>query len=140
MVLQVLSFGAMITAICLGAANGPAIIVFGPIADKIGQAKNLHPYRRANLMDGCTASLPVIIPFTSSFIFIVIACISGLMADYPFIKQINPLHVAYATFHCIGLFIVFMYSIFTGWGREYEGPNGEVVKMKDFKADIGKSL
>lgn len=135
----IISFGVMLTSICLGAANGPAIIMFGPIADKIGKAKNLHPYRRANLMDGTTASLPVIIPFTSAFIFIVITCISSLMGDYPFINQINPLHLSYATFHCIGLFLVFMYSIYTGWGREYEGPHGEVVHMKDYKASMNKS-
>ncbi|MCK9217324.1 MAG: Na+/H+ antiporter NhaC family protein [Firmicutes bacterium] len=135
----IISFGVMFTSICLGAANGPAIIVFGPIADKIGQAKNLHPYRRANLMDGTTASLPVLIPFTSAFIFIVVACIGGLMGDYPFIHQINPLHIAYATFHSIGLFIVFMYSIYSGWGRDYEGPNGERIPAKEYKASMTKS-
>ncbi len=128
----IISFGVMVTSICLGAANGPAIIMYGPIANEIGKAKNLHPYRRANLMDGVTASLPVIIPFTSAFIFIVIACVSGLMGDYSFIQPINPLQLSYATLHCIGLFIVFMFSIFVGWGRAYEGPNGEEVAAKDY--------
>lgn len=85
-------------------------------------------------MDGVTASLPVIIPFTSAFIFIVIACVSGLMGDYSFIQPINPLQLSYATLHCIGLFIVFMFSIFTGWGRAYEGPNGEEVPAKVYES------
>jgi len=130
----IVSFGVMITSICLGAANGPAIIMYGPIADEIGKSKNLHPYRRANLMDGVTASLPVIIPFTSAFIFIVVACVSGLMGDYSFIQPINPLQLSYATFHCIGLLIVFMFSIFTGWGRAYEGPNGEEIPAKVYES------
>ncbi len=130
----IISLGVIVTSICLGAANGPAIIMFGPIADEIGKAKNLHPYRRANLMDGVTASLPVIIPFTSAFIFIVIACVQGLMGDYEFIQPLNPLQLAYASFHSIGLFIVFMFSIFTGWGRAYEGPNGEEIAAKTYES------
>lgn len=128
----IISFGVMITSVCLGAANGPAIIMFGSIADEIGKAKKLHPYRRANLMDGVTASLPVIIPFTSSFIFIVIACVQGLIGDYEFIRPLNPLQLSYASFHCIGLFLVFMFSIFTGWGRAFEGPNGEEIVAKEY--------
>lgn len=135
----IISFGVMINSICLGAANGPAIIMYGPIADEIGKAKNLHPYRRANLMDGVTASLPVIIPFTSAFIFIVVVCVQGLMADYSFIQPINPMQLAYATFHSIALFLVFMFSIYTGWGRAYEGDNGEEVLAKVYENKQGAS-
>ncbi len=135
----IISFGVMINSICLGAANGPAIIMYGPIADEIGKAKNLHPYRRANLMDGVTASLPVIVPFTSAFIFIVVVCVQGLVADYSFIQPINPMQLAYATFHSIGLFLVFMYSILTGWGRTYEGTNGEEIPAKAYDSGLSDS-
>ena len=47
----IMALGIMITSICLGSANGPAIIMFGPIADKIGKSHDIHPYRRANLLD-----------------------------------------------------------------------------------------
>jgi len=130
----IISLGVILTSICLGAANGPAIIMYGPIADEVGRAKNLHPYRRANLMDGVTASLPVIIPFTSSFIFIVITCIQGLMGDYDFLHLLNPLQLSYATLHSIGLFLVFMFSIFTGWGRCYEGENGVEIPAKVYES------
>ncbi len=134
----IISFGVMINSICLGAANGPAIIMYGPIANEIGKAKNLHPYRRANLMDGVTASLPAIIPFTSAFIFIVVACVQGLMNDYVFIQPINPMQLSYAAFHSIGLFLVFMFSIFTGWGRTYEGQNGEEIPAKLYEKNRKK--
>ncbi|SKC36057.1 Na+/H+ antiporter NhaC family protein [Maledivibacter halophilus] len=126
----IMGIGIMVSSMCLGAANGPAIIMFGPIADKIGQSRELHPYRRANLLDGFASTLPVIIPFTSSFIFIVITCVNGLMADYSFIKAINPIQLSFATFHCIILFFVFVFSVITGWGREYEGEKGERIKRK----------
>lgn len=123
----IIAIGVIITAICLGAANSPAIIMFGPIADELGRAKNLHPYRRANLLDGCTATIPVLIPFTSAFIFIVMSVTQSLMVDYPFIKAISPIQLAFSTYHCIALTFVFLFSILTGWGRKYEGANGEPV-------------
>jgi Na+/H+ antiporter NhaC len=124
----IIALGVMISSISMGAANGPAIIMFGPIANEIGQAKKLHPYRRANLLDGCSATLPVIIPFISAFIFIVITIIDGLKSEYTFIQTINPIFISLSTFHCIALFFVFMFSIFSGWGRKYEGKNVDPVK------------
>ena len=129
----IIGFGIILTSICLGSANGPAIIMYGPIADKIGQESGLHPYRRSNLLDGFASTLSVIIPFTSSFIFIVISCITGLLEEYTFIHAINPIALAGATFHCIALFGVFLFSVLTGWGRVYEGPDGERVKAKEHR-------
>ncbi len=126
----IIGIGIMVSSVCLGAANGPAIIMFGPIADQIGRVKKLHPYRRANLLDGFASTIPVIIPFTSSFIFIVITCVNGLMQEYKFIEAINPLKLSLASFHCIILLLVLLFSVFTGWGRDYEGPNGERIKNK----------
>lgn len=124
----IIGIGIIVTSLCLGSANGPAIIMFGPIADEIGRAKNLHPYRRANLIDGFATTIPVIVPFVSSFIFIVITAVRGLISDYPFIQEINPLKLSLATFHSILLFFVLLYAVISGWGREYEGKNGEPVK------------
>jgi len=132
----IIGFGIILTSICLGSANGPAIIMYGPIADEIGREKNMHPYRRANLLDGFASTLAVVIPFTSAFIFIVISCVAGLMDEYDFIQQINPLSLAGATFHCLMLFLVFMFSVITGWGREYEGLSGERIKAKDYEKKV----
>lgn len=126
----ILGLGIMVSSIGLGAANGPAIIMFGPVADKLGQSAKLHPYRRANLLDGLAGTIPVLVPFTSAFIFIVVTIVNGLMKDYPFIQAINPLQMSYATLHCIFLLVAFAYSIATGWGRKFEGPNGDPVDKK----------
>jgi len=139
----IIGFGTMISSVFLGAANGPAIIMYGPIANNIGRAKGLHPYRRANLMDGFASTLPVILPFTSAFIFIVVACVQGLMAEYSFIESLSPFAIAGATFHCWLLFIVLMVSVVTGWGRSYESKNSkrtkdpsQAVKPDAVQADI----
>ena len=126
----IMGIGIMLTSICLGSANGPAIIMFGPIADEIGKSKGLHPYRRANLLDGFASTLPVIIPVTSSFIFIAVSCVESAAAEYDFISVISPVSIAISTLHCIFLFVVFCMAVFTGWGRRYEGPDGRPVKKE----------
>lgn len=123
-----MGFGTMITSFMLGAANGPAIVMFGPVANDLGRAKGLHPYRRANMMDSFTMTLPVILPFTSAFIFIVIYCIESLATEYAFIQQQNPFAVGAAAFHCWLLFIVLSVAVITGLHRRYEGKDGSQVK------------
>ena len=102
--------------------------MFGPIANEIGKSQKLHPYRRANLIDGFANTLPTITPVISAFIFIVLIVVQGLQAEYSFIQAVNPISVAFASFHPIALFAVLSYSVYTGWGRDYEGPNGEPLK------------
>ncbi len=124
----IMGLGIMITSICLGSANGPAIIMFGPIADRIGKSKDLHPYRRANLLDGFASTLPVIVPVTSSFIFITLSCVESAASEYAFVSMISPVQVAGATLHCIFLFFVLAFAVATGWGRKYEGPDGKLSR------------
>ena len=125
----IISAGLMVSSICLGSANGPAIIMWGPIADDLGKSKKLHPYRRANLMDGFGSTLPCVIPVTSAFIFIALSCVQGLMDNYTFVQKISPVSLAGASLHCWFLFVVLVFSVLSGWGRKYEGPNGEPVKI-----------
>jgi len=129
----ILMIGIMVSSICLGSANGPAIIMFGPIANRIGKSKQLHPYRRANLLDGFASTLPVIFPVTSSFIFIVISCVTSAQADYSFIPNVSPVQLAAHTYHCIFLFFVLLFAVISGWGRRYEGPDGKPVKTLEVK-------
>lgn len=124
----IISVGLMVSSICLGSANGPAIIMWGPIANDLGESKGLHPYRRANLMDGFGSTLPAVIPVTSAFIFIALSCIQGLMDTYSFVQEVSPVSLAGASLHCWFLFVVLAVAVITGWGRKYEGPNGEPVK------------
>ncbi|NLJ79261.1 MAG: Na+/H+ antiporter NhaC family protein [Tissierellia bacterium] len=123
-----IALGVMVSAMALGAASGPAIIMFGPIANEIGQSKDLHPYRRANLIDGYANTIPTVIPFISAFIFIALTLIQGLQGEYAFIPDVNPIQITISSFYPIALFLVLSFSVFTGWGREYEGTDGEPVK------------
>lgn len=130
----IMAGGLMLSSICLGSANGPAIIMWGPVANDLGSSQNLHPYRRANLLDGFASTLPCLIPVTSSFIFIAVSCVQGLMDTYTFVPNLSPLDVAGSALHCWFLFVVLVISVASGWGRAFEGPNGERIRAKALPA------
>ncbi|MGM8365951.1 Na+/H+ antiporter NhaC family protein [Virgibacillus sp. W0181] len=125
----IIMIGATISGISLGGANGPTCMMFGPLTDEIGQKKQLHPYRRGNLLSGFASSLPILIPFSSSFIIITYANINALVENFTFVQPINPLMIAIGTFFPAMLFIVFLYAILSGWGRRFEGEGGLPVKQ-----------
>jgi len=120
--------GSCVSGFCLGGANGPACIMFGPIAGKLGQQQRLHPYRRGNLLAGFASAIPVLIPFASLFISIAISTINGLRDQYDFVPAVNPAVLPTSMFFCYTYAAVWLFSIFTGWGREYEGPDGKPVR------------
>ena len=101
--------GISLTTIIFGGVTSASILTFGPILNKIGAAKNIHPYRRANLLDGIANSLPAIIPFMSVFVFIG-AALTGL----------SPVDVAIGSVYATILFFVYVVACVTGWGRDYE--------------------
>ena len=101
--------GIAFTTILLGGVTSASILTFGPILNKIGAARSIHPYRRANLLDGTANSLPAIIPFMSVFVFIGSA-LTGL----------SPVVVAGGTIYGFVLFFVFWGAVLTGWGYQKE--------------------
>ncbi|MCL2382273.1 MAG: Na+/H+ antiporter NhaC family protein [Treponema sp.] len=122
------SFGVMITAAFIGSANGPALIIYGPLADELSKPKGIHPYRRANIIDSMVCSLPIIIPFSSLFIFVVLGTINGLIPTYEFLQPLSPFALAPTVFYPILLFVVMAIAIVTGWGLRYETGDGKMTK------------
>lgn len=101
--------GISATTILFGGVTSASILTFGPILNKIGSAKHIHPYRRANLLTGTANSLPAIVPFLSTFVFIGSA-LTGL----------SPMLVAGGSVYAFMLFFVFLFASITGWGRMME--------------------
>mgnify|MGYP001167213970 FL=1 len=105
--------GISLCTIIFGGVTSASILTFGPVLNKVGSAKNIHPYRRANLLDGTANSIPAIIPFMSVFVFIG-AALTGL----------SPMVVAGGTIYAFALFGVFLFAVITGWGRTMETESG----------------
>lgn len=111
--------GISLTDIIFGGVSSVCILTFGPVLNEIGKARDIHPYRRANLLDAIANSLPACIPFMSVFVFIGSA-LTGL----------SPLTVAGGTLYAYFLFAVMCVAICTGWGRTFESSTGEEIKNK----------
>ena len=107
--------------IMMGGGQDPAILTMGPIYNKVGQELNIHPYRRANLLDGISNSLPVSVPVISCYVFLT----AQLSAGYDFVAPLTAVQVSSGMVYTVMLFLTLMAAIFTGWGRIFEGPNGE---------------
>lgn len=101
--------GTALTTVLFGGVTSASILTFGPVFNKIGEAKNIHPYRRANLLDGTANSLPALVPFMSVFVFIG-AALTGL----------SPVAVAFGSIYGIALSGIMIFSAISGWGRELE--------------------
>ena len=67
-------------------------------------------------------------PFSSLFIILAMGAVNSVCEEYSFIGTVSPLSLPPYMFFCIVFPLVFLVSIFTGWGREYEGENGEVMR------------
>lgn len=109
--------GIIVTTLLFGGVTSASILTFGPITNKLGSEKGIHPYRRANLLDGFAHSIPHNVPFLSVFIFIGSA-----------LTGVSPAQVALGSIYTVSLFVVFLVAIVTGWGLVYEGKDGEELK------------
>ena len=119
--------GISLTDLIFGGVSSVCILTFGPVLNKIGSAHDIHPYRRANLLDAVANSLPACIPFMSVFLFI------GSTLTMKTQVELSPLDVAGGTMYAYTLFLVMIYAAMSGWGLRYEGPNGEELKTKPAK-------
>ena len=117
-----MGLGAMVCSVAFAGVTSAALIMFGPIGDRIGGAKGIHPYRRANIMSGMVNSIPVLMPF-SAFVFIVMAATGSQHGG----AAVTPFTLFYSAIYPWALFLVFMFCIVTGLGRRFEGQHGEPV-------------
>lgn len=98
-----------IVTMLFGGVTSATILSVGPIINETGQKLNIHPYRRANILDGFSNSLAVVVPFFSVFVFIP-AALSG----------IEPNAIAGVFIYPVALFAVLILSVLTGLGRRME--------------------
>ncbi|WP_432563799.1 Na+/H+ antiporter NhaC family protein [Kineococcus sp. SYSU DK003] len=117
--------GAVVTATVFAGVNGPSMMMFGPVADRIGARAGLHPYRRANVMDCFTLGLGSIVPVVSSFLLIAALLTQGGRAP-----EVTALQVFPATFYPLVLTVVALVAVLTGWGRRFEGEGGAPVRTR----------
>ncbi|MBT2658905.1 Na+/H+ antiporter NhaC family protein [Bacillus sp. ISL-18] len=116
--------GISFTTLLFGGVTSASMTTFGKVQNEIGKRVGLHPYRRAYLLDGFANAIVLVIPFLSVFVFLGALLSKG----YDFVKPLLLTQVSSGMIYCMVLFLVLLSSVITGWGREYEGSEGKVVR------------
>jgi len=102
-------------------------VIGGPIFDELGRAQNLHPRRRANILDAVANSFSFIVPW-HVWPLIMVMTITGLVETYPQLPVPTPGGFLTSTFYPVIIWVVMLLSIITGYGRTFEGEAGVATK------------
>ncbi len=98
------------------AGSARSIVAIGPLAKELGDRHNLAPKRNANIMDALATGTIMFVPYNPGVMLTYgIAMSTGIVASDFNIIQAMPFF-----FHGMGLFIVMLIAILTGWGREFK--------------------
>ena len=98
------------------AGSARSIVAIGPLAKDIGDSHNLAPKRNANIMDALATGTIMFVPYNPGVMLTLgIAISTGIVSENFNIIQAMPFF-----FHGMGLFLVMLVAILTGWGREYK--------------------
>ncbi len=114
-------------SVLISAINTIPNICASPLVNALGQKAKLHPYRRANFLAVACDSFNACMPFGGS-VLLLLGCIKTLSADASYITVPAPSDFLATCFYPCILWVVMFVAILTGWGRIYEGENGEPVK------------
>lgn len=115
-------FGILIAAI-----NTIANICVAPFVNAIGRKNNLHPYRSANILATTICSFPFFVPF-GGCVLLLLSGLSSMKDAYPFLPELAATDMFFTAFYPWAIWVVTLVACITGWGRLFEGKNGEPVK------------
>jgi len=97
-------------------------VVAGPIFNELGRVQNIHPVRRANILDAVANSFSFVVPWHVWPLFMIMT-ISPLVETYPFLEVPAPTDFLLSTFYPLIIWCVMLIAILTGYGRKFEnGP------------------
>lgn len=122
-----IGLGITATTLLFGGVNSASMMTFGPVADEIGSRVNLHPYRRANIMDCFAMGISCIVPLLSAFLFIG-ALLTGGHEGAP---ALSTTQIFLTTLYPLILTLIMIIAVWTGWGRRFEGADGGLSKIQD---------
>lgn len=118
-------FGILIAAI-----NTIANICVAPFVNAIGRKNNLHPYRSANILATTICSFPFFVPF-GGCVLLLLGGLSSMKDAYPFLPELAATDMFFTAFYPWAIWVITLVACITGWGRLFEGKNGEPVKTQE---------
>lgn len=111
----------------LGGFAVMGIAVAGPFVDVLGKDKKIHPYRRANFLSTCTTSMCHVVPWSSQ-LFVLAGFLMSMKSTFDFIPDISTTDFFLYCVQPWVLILVMFVAAVTGWGRIFEGNEGNIIK------------
>lgn len=106
----VLLFSIGVINILLSGCVLPAILLFGGVADKIGQSVDISPEKRSCLLTGMATNFTSIIPINSAFVMGAITLINQIKVPGFENISVNPFEIFVSSYYCLLLtFVCFMW-------------------------------
>lgn len=102
-------------AVLLTTHSVVAILTVGDLANRIGGAAGLSPYRRANLLDVTVCTYPFLLPYFLPPILTSSATAAGAAAGLP---RISPLVAGMTNVYSWTLLVMVVIAVATGYGRD----------------------
>jgi Na+/H+ antiporter NhaC len=109
--------------------NTAAEIAAAPFVRNIGEKYRIHRYRRANLLDAVTSALGYIFPWGAP-VLLGWSTIQTMQEQYNWLPVVEPTAVFPFVFQGWFLVLIMLLAAITGWGRRYEGKNGEELRER----------
>lgn len=118
-----------LAANALTTAGTPTMVMLGPWARRLGHKFKIAPWRRGNLLDGCSTTIIGFLPYSVAVI-IPFAFASGEVTNYD--GNFSPVGVVPYVFYCWALMLTIIFAAYTGWGRDFiddEAHNTEAAEL-----------
>ena len=116
--LTILGLGTVLSFVLVGLVTRIAVIA-GPVINELGQKHNIHPCRRANILDAVANGLSYVIPW-HVWPLLMILTISPLQKDYDYIVVPDAVNLVLLSFHPMVSWGLMLLAILTGFGRKFE--------------------
>ena len=126
--LTMFGFAWLLSFVLIGLV-GRLTVIAGPVLSALGQTQDLHPYRRANILDAVVNSFSFIVPWHVWPILMILQ-IRPLAEANPLIAVPAASDFFQATYYPLAIWAVMLFAIVSGYGRKFEGANGAVVATK----------
>ncbi|WP_206486279.1 Na+/H+ antiporter NhaC family protein [Thalassotalea sp. G2M2-11] len=94
-------------------------VIAGPIVNALGKAQNIHPVRRANILDATANSFSFFMPW-HIWPMLMIITTKSLKEKYPFVELPDPAAFLTTTFYPLIIWFVVLTFIIKGVGRRFE--------------------
>lgn len=100
----------------LTTAGTPTMVMLGPWVRRLGHKFKISPWRRGNLLDGCSTTIIGFLPYSVA-VLIPFAFVGGEVTNYA--GNFSPVGVVPFVFYCWALMITIIFAALTGWGRDF---------------------